>query len=162
MSVCCGRPGFPTSFVTSASTTPKTQHRYRCLTAGSSLALLPQKGCWLILFGPQLLAFPFAGSRTHLGSGTAPLPCPCLLALCHLRLFCKNNWSGHFYSVCCSFFIKYTSPWKMPFTLTGSPGIYCWHRPQPIMLTNALMIGKTLTGMAGFGFNLQHADSTWW
>lgn len=29
------------------------------------------------------------------------------------------------------------------------------------MLTNALMIGKTLTGMAGFGFNLQHADSTW-
>lgn len=36
----------------------------------------------------------------------------CHLALCHLQPFCKNHCSCSFYSLCCSFFIKYTSPWK--------------------------------------------------
>lgn len=71
----------------------------------------------------QLLAFFFlisiicqraevpnpAGSRAPLGTS---LHSPCHLALCHLQPFCKNHWSCSFYSLCCSFFTKYTSPWK--------------------------------------------------
>lgn len=80
----------------------------------------------------------------HLWSGGFP----CHVALRHSQLFCKNNQPHHFYSLGCSFSINYTSPHKMLFALRRAPGSYCWHRQQPVMLTNAIMISKTLIGTA--------------
>lgn len=99
----------------------------------SSPRCCQHKPGWLLTPSPassasnQLLAFFFLIFLMHLFlqcilqrvevpkpsslQGTS-LPSPCHLALCHLQAFCKNHWSCSFYSLCCSFFIKYTSPWK--------------------------------------------------
>lgn len=79
---------------------------------------------------------------------------PCHVALRNLELFGKNNQFHHFYSLGCSLSINYTSPHKMLFALRRAPGSYCWHRQQPIMLTNAIMISKTLIATADLGLNL--------
>lgn len=63
---------------------------------------------------------------------------------------------SHFviYSLGCSLSINYTSPHKTLFALRRVAGSYCWHRQQPIMLTNAIMISKTLIATADLGLDL--------